>query len=57
MLKQLMYSVLALAIALPLAAADSKKETDRLENCGLVLKESSTFPTIFRKTCSTKPYA
>jgi len=44
MLKQLMYSVLALAIALPLAAADSKKETDRLENCGLVLKEILDIP-------------
>ena len=44
MLKQLMSSVLALAIALPLAAADSKKETDRLENCGLVLKEILDIP-------------
>jgi lipid-binding SYLF domain-containing protein len=44
MLKQLMSSVLALAIALPLAAVDSKKETDRLENCGLVLKEILDIP-------------
>ena len=44
MLKQLMSFVLALAIALPLAAADSKKETDRLENCGLVLKEILDIP-------------
>ncbi len=44
MLKQLMSSVLALAIALPLAAADSKKETDRLENCGLILKEILDIP-------------
>ncbi len=44
MWKQLMSSVLALAIALPLAAADSKKETDRLENCGLILKEILDIP-------------
>jgi lipid-binding SYLF domain-containing protein len=39
-----MSSVLALAIALPLAAADKKKETDRLENCGQVLKEILDIP-------------
>jgi len=39
-----MSSVLALAIALPLAAADNKKETERLENCGLVLKEILDIP-------------
>jgi len=44
MLKQLMSSVLALAIAWPLAAADSKKETDRLEHCGLILKEILDIP-------------
>src|SRR6266481_61396 len=44
MLKPMMSSVLALAIALPLAAADSKKETDRLENCGLILKEILDIP-------------
>ena len=38
-----MSSLLALAIALPLAAAD-KKETDRLENCGLILKEILDIP-------------
>src|ERR1700674_393497 len=43
MLKPIMSSLLALAIALPLAAAD-KKETDRLENCGLVLKEILDIP-------------
>jgi lipid-binding SYLF domain-containing protein len=43
MLKPMMSSLLALAIALPLAAAD-KKETDRLENCGLVLKEILDIP-------------
>jgi lipid-binding SYLF domain-containing protein len=39
-----MSSVLALAIALPLSAADNKKETDRLENCGLILKEILDIP-------------
>jgi SH3 domain-containing YSC84-like protein 1 len=31
-------------IALPLSAADDKKETDRLENCGTVLKEILDIP-------------
>jgi SH3 domain-containing YSC84-like protein 1 len=44
MLKPIISSVLALTIAFPLAAADSKKETDRLENCGLVLKEILDIP-------------
>jgi SH3 domain-containing YSC84-like protein 1 len=44
MLKPIISSVLALAIAFPLAAADSKKETERLENCGLVLKEILDIP-------------
>jgi lipid-binding SYLF domain-containing protein len=44
MLKPMMSSVLAIALALPLAAADAKKETDRLENCGLVLKEILDIP-------------
>ena len=44
MLKPIMSSVLALAMALPLVAADSKKEVDRLENCGLVLKEILDIP-------------
>lgn len=44
MLKPIMSSVLALAIALPLAAADNKKETERLENCGVVLKEILDIP-------------
>jgi len=39
-----MSSVLALALALPLAAVDNKKETDRLENCGLILKEILDIP-------------
>src|ERR1700756_691476 len=44
MLKRMMSSVLALAIGVPLSAADNKKETDRLENCGLVLKEILDIP-------------
>jgi SH3 domain-containing YSC84-like protein 1 len=44
MLKPIISSVLALAIAFPLAAADSKKETERLENCGLVLREILDIP-------------
>ncbi len=44
MLQRIMSSLLALAIALPLAAADKKKEIDRLENCGQVLKEILDIP-------------
>src|SRR5579859_8017629 len=44
MLKPIISSVLALAIGLPLAAADKEKETDRLENCGLILKEILDIP-------------
>jgi SH3 domain-containing YSC84-like protein 1 len=44
MFKPLLSSVLALAIGLPLSAADNKKETERLENCGLVLKEILDIP-------------
>src|SRR5882672_4435408 len=44
MLQRIMSSVLALALALPLAAADKQKETDRLENCGQVLKEILDIP-------------
>jgi lipid-binding SYLF domain-containing protein len=44
MLKPTMSSVLALVIALPLFAAVNKKETERLENCGLVLKEILDIP-------------
>jgi len=40
----MMSSVLALAIGLPLSAADNKKETERLENCGMVLKEILDIP-------------
>jgi lipid-binding SYLF domain-containing protein len=40
-----MSSLLALGlIALPLSAADNKKEADRLENCGMVLKEILDIP-------------
>jgi lipid-binding SYLF domain-containing protein len=44
MLQRILSSLLALAVALPLAAADKKKETERLENCGLVLKEILDIP-------------
>lgn len=44
MFKPMMSSVLALALALPLAAVDNKKETERLENCGLILKEILDIP-------------
>src|SRR6202047_2810457 len=44
MLKPILSSVLALAIGLPLSAADNKKEADRLENCGVVLKEILDIP-------------
>ncbi|HXN53124.1 MAG TPA: lipid-binding SYLF domain-containing protein [Candidatus Acidoferrum sp.] len=44
MWKPMMSSVLALAIGLPLSAADNKKETERLENCGMVLKEILDIP-------------
>ena len=45
MLKRMMSSVLALAmIALPLSAVTDKKEAERLENCGTVLKEIMDIP-------------
>ena len=44
MFKPLMSSLLALAIGVPLSAADNKKEADRLENCGLILKEILDIP-------------
>src|SRR3981189_2649170 len=38
-------SLMALAlVALPLLAAGDKKETDRLENCGMVVKEVMDIP-------------
>lgn len=45
MLKQMISSLLALAlVALPVSAKDNKKETDRLDNCGTVLKEILDIP-------------
>ncbi len=45
MLKRMTSSLVALAlIALPLSAADNQKEVDRLENCGMVLKEILDIP-------------
>lgn len=45
MIKRMISSLMALAIvALPLSAASDKKETDRLENCGTVLKEIMDIP-------------
>ncbi len=45
MIKRMISSLMALAIgALPLSAANDKKETDRLENCGTVLKEIMDIP-------------
>ncbi len=44
MIKRMLSSVVALAlVALPLSA-DNKKETERLENCGTVLKEVMDIP-------------
>jgi SH3 domain-containing YSC84-like protein 1 len=45
MLKRILSPVLALAIFfLPLASAQDKKEADRLDNCGTVLKEILDIP-------------
>ena len=45
MLKQTLSCLLALAlIGVPLSAKDDKKEADRLENCGMVLKEIMDIP-------------
>jgi SH3 domain-containing YSC84-like protein 1 len=45
MFKQLVSSTLALALLAPaLSARDDKKETDRLDNCGVVLKEILDIP-------------
>jgi lipid-binding SYLF domain-containing protein len=44
-IKRMISSLVAFAmVALPLTAADDKKETDRLENCGTVLKEILDIP-------------
>jgi SH3 domain-containing YSC84-like protein 1 len=45
MLKRMLSPLLALAIVgLPLSAAQDKKETERLQNCGTVLKEILDIP-------------
>ena len=45
MFKRMMSSLVALAmVGLPLSAKDDKKEADRLENCGMVLKEIMDIP-------------
>ena len=45
MLKRILSPLLALAmIGLPLSAAQDKKEADRLDNCGTVLKEILDIP-------------
>jgi lipid-binding SYLF domain-containing protein len=45
MLKRILSPLLALAmLGLPLAAAQDKKEADRLDNCGTVLKEILDIP-------------
>jgi lipid-binding SYLF domain-containing protein len=44
-IKRMISSLMALAlVALPLLAAGDKKETDRLENCGMVVKEVMDIP-------------
>ena len=45
MIKRIISSLMALAlVALPLLAAGDKKETDRLENCGMIVKEVMDIP-------------
>jgi SH3 domain-containing YSC84-like protein 1 len=45
MFKRMMSSLVALAmVGLPLSAKDDKKEADRLENCGMVMKEIMDIP-------------
>ena len=45
MIKRMMSCLMALAlVALPLSAAKDSKETERLENCGLVFKEVMDIP-------------
>jgi len=44
-IKRMISSLMALAlVALPLLAAGDKKETERLENCGLIVKEVMDIP-------------
>ena len=45
MIERIIASLMTLGlIALPLSAAEEKKETDRLENCGTVMKEIMDIP-------------
>ena len=45
MIKRILSSLMALMlVALPLLAAGDKKETERLENCGMVVKEVMDIP-------------
>ena len=45
MIKRMISSLMAVAmVTLPLSAKEDKKETDRLENCGTVLKEIMDIP-------------
>ena len=45
MIKRMISSLMALAlVALPLLAAGDKKETERLENCGMIIKEVMDIP-------------
>jgi SH3 domain-containing YSC84-like protein 1 len=45
MFKRMMSSLVALTmVGLPLSAKDDKKEADRLENCGMVMKEIMDIP-------------
>jgi lipid-binding SYLF domain-containing protein len=45
LIKRIISSLMAVVlIALPLSAAEDKKETDRLENCGTVMKEIMDIP-------------
>ncbi|HEX4545386.1 MAG TPA: lipid-binding SYLF domain-containing protein [Candidatus Acidoferrum sp.] len=45
MLKRIFSTLMAMAmVALPLSAKDNKKEADRLDNCGTVLKEILDIP-------------
>ena len=44
MFKRTMASIMALALGFPVLAGDNKKEADRLDNCGMVLKEIMDIP-------------
>ena len=56
MFKRMMSSLLALAlVGLPLSAKDDKKEADRLENCGSVLREIMDIPDDIPQDLIDKP--